>query len=181
MLEQLHRRNDGKTPFSRGRAGTSRQFMGRTWVTRTDPKVDRLSSAWLILRFLDPRARFRFMDPLRGAKRQAEISFDMVGGDFTHEGNLCTFEVLRSKFIPKNRAVDAIGEIVHDLDLKDEKYGRPETPGIKSLIAGLLRTQANDEKRLMQALPLFDALYASFKGGAETKAPSKPKSRAGRA
>src|SRR5262249_37288063 len=75
----------------RARTGAAAELVNRTWVTRQGIKVDRISTAWLIRRFLDPRAKLRFVDPSREAPAEGELSFDMVGGDFTHEGDGCTF------------------------------------------------------------------------------------------
>ena len=135
---------------------------GRTWVTRRDPQVDRLASAWLIRRFVDPRARFRFIDPQRQALKRGEIGFDMVGATYTHEGDRCTFETLQARFAIREAGVRAIAEIVHDLDIKDDRYGRAATGGVAQLIAGLTRGYPDDAERLQRALALFDDLYASF-------------------
>lgn len=141
-------------------------LIGRTWVTRRDPRVDRLGSAWLIRRFVDPGARFRFLDPRRLEKRPSEIGFDFVGADFTHERDRCTFETLKERIGISDPALDPIAEIVHDIDLKDGKYGRPDGPGIQQLIQGLIQAHPNDEERIASGLVLFDHLYASFRGKA---------------
>jgi hypothetical protein len=135
---------------------------GRTWVTRADLHVDRVASAWLIRRFIDPRARFRFTRR-QGAKRTpGELTFDMFEGDFTHEGDRCTFEVLVRRFGLAEEALQAIAEIVHDIDLKDAKFARAEAPGIDRLLAGLVRRHKDDGTRLEQGAAVFDALYESF-------------------
>ena len=156
------------------RAGAPRrhpELVGRTWVTRTNPKVDRLASAWLIRRFVDPGARFRFVAPDGDVARPGELRFDMAGGDFTHEGDRCTFETLLGRLGLADSALRPIAEIVHDIDLKDGKYGRPEAPGVRQLIEGLVQTQPEDEQRLARGIALFDELYASFRGPAsKTKA-----------
>jgi hypothetical protein len=136
-------------------------LVGRTWVTRQNPKVDRLASAWLIRRFIDPGARFRFIEP--GTKPgEDEIGFDLVGGEFTHEGDRCTFETLLLRTGVSAPGLDQVGEIVHDIDLKDGKFGRPDAAGVQQLILGLCQAHARDEERLEQGLALFDNLYASF-------------------
>ncbi len=96
----------------------------KTWVTRKGIQVDRIASAWLVRRFVDSRARFRFLDPKREAPRPGEITFDMVGGEFTHEADRCTFETLRRRAGVKDPAVTPIAQIVHEIDLKDGKFGR---------------------------------------------------------
>jgi hypothetical protein len=143
-------------------AAPSRRRAGSIWTTRRGIKVDRIASAWLIRRFLDPKARFRFVDPAARAPK-GEIRFDMVGGDFTHADGGCTFETLVSRHGLKDPALTPVAEIVHDIDLKDEKFGRPETPGVERVLAGLLGAHASDEDRLARGYELFDGLYESFR------------------
>lgn len=138
------------------------EFKGRTWVTRRGVKVDRISSAWLIRRFIDPAARFHFVDPQSYTHAPNELRFDMFEGEFTHEGDLCTFEVLLSRTKLDDPALVAIAEVIHDIDLKDSKYQRPETPGIAAFIQGLALHQPDDERRLAEGAGFFDALYARF-------------------
>jgi hypothetical protein len=140
------------------------QYRGRTWVTRTGIKVDRMASAWLIRKFIDPEARFEFV-PAKGYRPQeGELRFDMLEAEFTHEGELCTFEVLVQRFGLSDPALRAIAEIVHDIDLKDAKYGREEAPGIGQLVAGITAAQTEDEARLVSGAALFDDLYAIHSG-----------------
>jgi hypothetical protein len=134
----------------------------RVWVTRRSIKVDRMATAWLVRRRLNPRARFRFVDPANAVRRSGEIRFDMTGGDVTHEADRCTFETLLARTGAKDPALRAIAEIVHDLDLKDGKFGRPEAAGIRVVIDGIVRSQAADTKRLEAGLDLFDSLYAAL-------------------
>ncbi len=108
-------------------------------MTRKGIQVDRIASAWLIRRFVDVRARFRFIDPKRETARAGEIAFDMVGGDFTHEADRCTFETLRRRAGVKDPAIAPIAQIVHEIDLKDGKFGRPETRGIERILAGIFQ------------------------------------------
>jgi len=136
------------------------QHRGRTWVTRTGIKVDRMASAWLIRKLLDPEARFKFV-PAKGYQpEKGELRFDMFEAEFTHEGELCTFEVLVQRFGLKDPALRAIAEIVHDIDVKDAKYGREEAPGIGQIVAGIAAAHADDEARLARGTALFDDLYA---------------------
>ena len=135
----------------------------KTWVTRRGLHVDRIASAWLIRRFVDSRARFRFVDPKERAK-PGEVSFDMVEGDFTHEGDRCTFETLLARIHVSDRALREIAEIVHDIDLKDGKFGRAEAAGLEQLLTGLVLANSRDEARLERGLVLFDELYESFRG-----------------
>jgi hypothetical protein len=146
------------------RAGPrQRPLSGRIWVTRRGIHIDRIASAWLIRRFIDPRGRFRFVDPKEPARKE-ELRFDMVGGDFSHEGDRCTFETLLARAGLTDRALTDVGEIVHDIDLKDDKFGRPEAPGIERLITGLALANPEDDARLERGLILFDQLYQSFRG-----------------
>ena len=140
------------------------QHRGRTWVTRTGIKVDRMASAWLIRKFIDPEARFQFV-PAKGYRPQeGELRFDMPEAEFTHEGELCTFEVLVQRFGLSDPALRPIAEIVHDIDVKDAKYGREEAPGIGQLVAGITAAHAEDEARLVSGAALFDDLYAIHSG-----------------
>jgi hypothetical protein len=120
-----------------------------------------MASAWLIKRFIDPEAKFKFV-PARGYQpEKREICFDMFEADFTHEGDRCTFEVLLQRLKVNHPATRAIAEIVHDIDLKDGKFGRPETPGIERLITGICIVHKEDEARFGRASALFDDLHGS--------------------
>ena len=146
-----------------GRAeGRGRKPRGRTWVTRRGVQVDRIASAWLIRRFIDPRARFRFVDPHADEVRPGEIRFDMAGGEFTHEEDRCTFETLVRRGEVRDPAVGRIAQIVHDVDIKDGKFGRPEARGVEQLIHGLVAATADDRARLERGFALFDDLHRSF-------------------
>ena len=133
-------------------------------MTRRDPHIDRLATAWLIRRFVDPAARFRFADPSGGPVRSVERSFDMVGADFTHEGDRCSFETMCRRCGLKDAALAQLAEIVHDLDLKDGKFGRPDAAGVQRLVDGLSAAHPDSTARVSAAMPIFDALYASFGG-----------------
>jgi hypothetical protein len=135
---------------------------GQTWVTREGVKVDRISSAWLIRRFVDPKARFKFV-PARGYRpRPKELRFDMFEAEYTHVGEDCTFQTLAKRFGIRDRAARAIGEIVHDIDCKDERFDRPETAGVASLIRGIVGAYDADISRLERGGAVLDDLYASF-------------------
>jgi hypothetical protein len=135
---------------------------GRTWVTRSGVHIDRIASAWLIRRFIDPEARFRFV---RGHDEAApgELRYDMFEAEFTHEGELCTFEVLLRRFGLDEPALGRIGEIVHDVDLKDGRFDHPETAGLDHLIAGTALRHKDDEARLRDGAVALEALYEYFK------------------
>ncbi len=140
----------------------------QVWVTRRGVKIDRIGSAWLIRRFVDPKARLRFIDPKSEAPAAGERSFDMVGGEFTHEGDQCTFETLIRRLGLKDRALAIVAEVVHDVDVKDAKFGRPESAGVACLVTGIAATHEDDEDRLAQGFSLFDALYESFRKGGKS-------------
>jgi hypothetical protein len=134
----------------------------RTWVTRQGVQVDRIASAWLIRRFIDQGATFKFVPSSGYRPEPGELRFDMFEGEFTHKGDRCTFEVLVGHAGLADPALNAIGEIIHDIDLKDDKYGRAETAGVKSLIAGIALPGTEDEQRLARGAVLLDGLYDSF-------------------
>jgi len=134
----------------------------RVWVTRQQIQVDRIASAWLIRRFIDPQARFKFVASSGYQPEPGELRFDMFEGEFTHQGDRCSFEVLLVHAGLSDPALAAIGEIIHDIDLKDDKYGRAETAGVKSLINGIATPNASDDQRLARGAVLLDGLYDSF-------------------
>lgn len=136
----------------------SRDYRGRTWVTRSAPGVDRMASAWLIRAFIDPRAVFVFRD-----KPAAQlVPFDMYEGDFSHHAGLCTFEVVANRFGLADPAVRRIGEIVHDLDVKDERYQPPEAATVGALVDGLRALNTDDGTKLQRGIDMFQALYRSM-------------------
>jgi hypothetical protein len=144
------------------------RLAGKVWVTRPGVKVDRIASAWFVRRYVDPRARFRFDAPTRKT-RAGEVSFDVTGGDFTHEGDRCTLETLLARTGTRDAALGQIAEIVHDVDLKDGKFGRLEAPGIAQLVAGIVESTDDDAERLRAGFALFDQLHRGF--SAATRAP----------
>ncbi len=140
------------------------EVQGRTWVTRAGIKVDRMASAWLIRKFIDPGARFKFV-PAKGYEpHTGELRFDMFEAEFTHEGDRCTFEVLVQRFGLGHPGLRHLAEIVHDIDVKDAKYGREEAAGIGQLVAGIAAAHPEDEDRLARGAALFDDLYAAHGG-----------------
>jgi hypothetical protein len=141
-----------------------RQISGATWVTRRGVRVDRMACAWLIRRFLDPAARFAFAAPRGHRPRAGEIRFDMYDAEFTHEGDRCTFEVLIDAAGIKEPALRAIAEVVHDIDLKDEKFGRPETAGVARLLEGIAASHRDDERRIARGAEILDEFYRAFGG-----------------
>ena len=140
------------------------EFAKRRWVTRPRPGVDRMASAWLIRRFIDPRATFGFVERPRGA----EVPFDMYDGEFSHQGELCTFETLARRFALDEPVVQQIGEIVHDLDLKETRYRAPEGPAVGRMVEGLRQLHPDDATLLEQGIAMFEALARSFQSAAAT-------------
>lgn len=136
---------------------------GKTWVTRQDIHVDRMACAWLITRFIDSGARLKFVPGRQYTPLSGEVRYDMQDGEFTHEGEDCSFEVLLRRAAIRDPALQMIGEIIHDLDLNDGRFGHAETAGIGHVIAGICRTQGSDEARVTRARELFDSIYEQFR------------------
>lgn len=143
-------------------AGLDTVQPGRTWVTRRGIKVDRMASAWLISRFIDPRASFRFVDPTGHQPDPGELRFDMYEGEYGHESGRCTFETLLARFGLTSPALGTLGQIVHDLDCKDERFSRPQAAGVAALIEGIVAGNESDEARLARGTLLFDDLHAGL-------------------
>lgn len=135
----------------------------RVWVTRAGIASDRMASAWLIRRFIDPEARFRFVPSTGHLPETGELRFDMFEAEFTHEGDNCTFEVLQQRFDLREPALSTLGEIIHDIDLKDEKFRHAETAGLALVIASLVQACPDDEERLARSTVLFDELFAHYR------------------
>lgn len=151
-------------PRATGRAAIAVE-PGQTWVTRQGVQVDRISSAWLIRRFIDPKARFKFVAARGYRPRSGELRFDMSEAEYTHVGDDCTFQTLVGHFRPRDAALRTIGEIVHDIDCKDERFNRPETSGVASMIRGVVRTHDDDRDRIARGSAMLDDLYAGFSRG----------------
>jgi hypothetical protein len=158
MLESTHPRR-----LDRSGQSAMDSVRGRTWVTRRGIKVDRISSAWLIRRFIDPEARFRYVDADGFVPADGELRFDMFDAEYTHDGSRCTFETLVHRFDLDDPALAALGEIVHDIDFKERAFGRDETPGFARLVDGLVASHPEDEDRLRQGSIVLDTLYAGLK------------------
>jgi hypothetical protein len=151
-------RSDSKSPSGLEIADVQE----RTWVTRKGVHIDRIACAWLIRRFIDPKATLKFVAARGYTPGPRELRFDMFDAEFTHDGDLCSFEVMLRAFEIDDAAVHAVAEVVHDVDLKDSKFDREETRGVESLIAGLAWMHADDERRVEQGGAIFDALYSYF-------------------
>jgi hypothetical protein len=134
--------NTASSDTKRGRLDVAK-YQGQRWVTRRNLHIDRLASAWLIKQFIDKRPRFYFV--AEGEAIEGAIPFDMFGAEFTHHGEDCTFETMLKRFgLSENKGLREIAEIVHDIDLKDDKFHRLEAVGLNAIIDGLskvLRTK----------------------------------------
>jgi hypothetical protein len=131
-----------------------------------------MASAWLIRRFIDPHARFGFV-PDRDAVPEQAVPFDMFGVELSHQGTGCTFETLCAVFGIREPAVARLAAIVHDLDLKDARFGAPESATVSAVIEGLQLSHSEDEALLAQGMTLFDALYRSFERSVRPRGPRR--------
>jgi hypothetical protein len=164
LLELENRLREEEAPVELPAVGRGLgELKGRTWVTRVGVHVDRIASAWLIRRFIDPEPRFKFVPAKGYVPEPGELRFDMFEAEFTHEGDRCTFEVLLGRVGLGEPALRAIAEIVHDIDLKDGKFTRPEAEGIRTLIAGICTATGGDEERLARGGAVFEDLYSHFR------------------
>jgi hypothetical protein len=143
-------------------------YQGRRWVTRRNIHIDRLASAWLIKQFIDKRPRFYFVG--EGETVENAIPFDMFGAEFTHHGEDCTFETMLKRFgLTEIKGLRELAEIVHDIDLKDEKFHRLEAAGLNTVINGLSENLRDDRKLLQQASIIFDGLFTLLDKAREKK------------
>jgi hypothetical protein len=147
-----------QSKLSNGQALGLAKYQGRRWVTRRNLFIDRLASIWLIKRFIDKRPRFYFVS--EGEKIEGAIGFDMFEAEFTHRGEDCTFETMIKEFgLSDDVGIMALSEIVHDIDLKDNKFNRLEAAGLSTTVRGLADLLNDDRKLVQQTSPIFDGLY----------------------
>lgn len=130
-------------------------YRRRRWVTRPHPHVDRLACAWLIRRFINPKAVIRYAN----TPGPGEVRFDMSNAEFGHRGNLCTFETMVKAFGLDDPRLLAIAEIVHEIDLRDGRYVRPEVAGVDAILSGW--KAYSDAERESHGIALFEGLYGS--------------------
>lgn len=161
-LESVLNTADGLRPGTQaGTAKLRKEFINRTWLTRPRPGIDRVSSAWLIRKFIDANARFAFADDPR--KVPDAVPFDMFhAGGFGHRGDDCTFETLRKEFVVRDSKVAVIAQIIHDADLEDEKYGRSEGLGLDRVLIGWAHEGTADEELLRRGMEMIEGLYQSL-------------------
>jgi uncharacterized protein with PIN domain len=140
------------------------EFRGKTWVTRSNPFVDRMASAWLIKNYIDPQARFAFIsNEQEAAEEEGCITYDISGGDFTHISDLCTFEVLIQAFNLSAPGLARVAELVHALDLHDQKGRHPEIEGVEAVLRGIRQTASNSHEALEKGMEIFAALHATLR------------------
>jgi len=157
-VAMLLRRAEGPRRLAKLQTLDVRQYRGKTWLTRPRPEIDRVGSAWLISKFIDPQAKFVFA-PTAQALPEA-IPFDMLDAEFSHHGNCCTFETLAKRFAIADKAVAKIGEMIHDADLDDARFQRVECVGIDRVLKGWAKEGVPDDEILRRGFECFDALYA---------------------
>lgn len=159
-VEELLSRADA-SPAPAGEAAriNPREYLGRVWVTRPRPGIDRSASAWLIRRFIDKKARFTFA--LEEHVPREAVPFDMFQGGFGHRGEDCTFETLQKTFRIRDRNAGVLGQIIHDADLLDEKFGRKEGFGVDEVLNGWAKLRIPDNELLERGIQLVEALYHS--------------------
>ena len=157
-LEIILEKLEGGQPRSKTQPKLEpRDFRGRVWLTRPRPEIDRVGSAWLISKFIDPKAKFVFGNR-RGQNRRV-LTFDMLAGDFSHDGDNCTFETLIRRFGIQDKAAQKIAEMIHDADLDDDKFQRSECIGIDRILKGWAKQGLADKEVLRRGFECFDALY----------------------
>ncbi len=134
------------------------EYRNKKWVTRPRPYVDRLACIWLIRRFINPKAEIRYSHQIAAD----EVAFEMKDAPFGHCGNLCTFEVMIKTFGLNDAGLEVVGEIVHEIDLRDGQYARPEAVGVDALLRGWLLSNLSDIELEVCGIRLFEGLYAAF-------------------
>ncbi len=163
LIKDLAVRSTGKVTDVVAPANGLDILKAKVWVTRRNIFVDRIACGWLIRRFVDETARFKYVDSDTYAPGPDEIRFDMFEGEYTHAGDLCTFEVMTRRLNLQDSGVAALAEVIHDIDLKDSKYNRGQTEGLAALLSGLAAAEPDDEKRMTQGAQLMENLYAFFR------------------
>ncbi len=145
-VAMLLRRAEGPKSSRKLQTLDAKQYREKTWLTRPRPEIDRVGSAWLISKFIDPKAKFVFA-PTAQAVPEA-IPFDMLDAEFSHHGNCCTFETFTKRFAIADKAIAKIGEMIHDADLDDAKFQRVECVGIDRVFKGWAKEGLPDEEIL---------------------------------
>lgn len=138
-------------------------YQGRLWVTRRRPFIDRMASAWLVRRFIDKDAVFEFADDpgMEGLPVDA-VTYDVPGGEFTHVGDFCTFEVIVKSFGLKDKPLGTVAGIVHELDVRDDRYTNPAAAGVEAILSGIRDTASDDTDALERGMAVFEMLYVTI-------------------
>ena len=164
LIQDLTARLSGQSSNASAAMHTRDSLRGKTWVTRRNLFVDRIACGWLIRRFVDRSAVFIFVNTDTYTPAPDQVRFDMFDGEYTHEGDRCTFEVMVQRFGLKDRGLVPLAEVIHDIDLKDTRYDRVETAGLNALMTGLAASQPDDDRRMTLGAQLVENLYAYFHG-----------------
>ncbi|MEN6484542.1 MAG: chromate resistance protein ChrB domain-containing protein [Syntrophobacteraceae bacterium] len=162
VLKELASRMSHQPPVACTATEGLDNLEGKTWVTRKNVFVDRIACGWLVRRFVDEKAAFRFVQSRQYVPEPDEVRFDMFEGEFTHEGDRCTFEVMLRHMRLPDPALARMAEVIHDIDLKDSRYNRAEAAGFRALLAGMVASHPEDEERMEEGLRLFENLFAYF-------------------
>ena len=139
----------------------AKHYLNKVWITRPNPEIDRCASAWLIRKFIDPKATFQFA--AQKPRRSTAVTFDMLEADFTHQGDSCTFETLCLRFAINDPIISQIAEMVHDADLEDEKFDRKEAVGIDLMLKGLAHMKKSSDEILAAGISAVEALFHALK------------------
>jgi hypothetical protein len=161
VLRQLEEELKGKPQKDSAPSLEAKDYLNRVWITRPNPEIDRCGSAWLIRKFIDPKATFRFA--AKKPHRSNAVSFDMLDADFTHQGDSCTFETICLRFAIEDPIISQIAEMVHDADLEDEKFDRKEAVGIDLMLKGLAHMEKSSNEILSTGTAAFEALFRALK------------------
>jgi len=161
LLAQVERVEDPTLESQRQAQRVRKEYLNRTWITRPRPGIDRVSSAWLITRFIDKNAKFVF--DTDASRYPTAVPFDMFqSGGFGHRGDDCTFETLCKEFRIRDTKVRAIAQIVHDADLEDEKFGRTEGVGLDRVLVGWAKHDISDDELRRRGMQLIEGLYSAY-------------------
>lgn len=143
------------------------------WITRRNIHVDRTSCPWLIRRFIDPEAEFEFVAPDADLAALDGHTFDMRGGEYSHEGGNCTFQTMvECHGLGEDPALVEMGLIIRDADVPPSRTRRPEGAGLDAIIRGFQLAVPDDHEKLRLTAPLYDALYEYCRAKVARKPPS---------
>jgi hypothetical protein len=162
VLKKLSACLSGETSNLTTARGETGSLKGKVWVTRRDIFVDRMACGWLIRRYVDGDAKFKFVATSTYVPGPDELRFDMFEGEFTHQGDCCTFEVMIQRLGLEDPALAVLAEVIHDIDLKERKYGHAETDGLNALLTGLAAADPDDHQRMAQGIGIMENMYAFF-------------------